>query len=110
MKLRQLELDLIDHFKEAAAQEPFARGVSERLARLLAERLRITVSVTMEGKPFSLRLVRDGADVVAKCQSAFLIPREDGKTDRIEYVEDFRYREGQWVIDGPGRLLEFRKV
>ncbi|MBI2899291.1 MAG: hypothetical protein HYY17_03850 [Planctomycetes bacterium] len=105
-----IECDLVEHFRKAVEQEGFAKGVSERVARTLADRFRMTATVTMEGKPFVFRLERVGADVVSRCRSAFLLERTDGKPDRIEYVEDFRYRSGQWIVEGQGQLLQFRNV
>ncbi len=106
-----VEHDLAEHFRAQAEGPAFVRAVSERLAKVMLERLRMTVSVTMvEGKPFQYQLLRDGDSVVAKCRFAFLIPREDGKQERIEYVEDFRYRDGRWEVAGTGQILQFRDV
>ena len=103
-----MDADLQEDFQAFLRRPEFARGMSDRLGPILAEMWRLPVTVTLSAKPVVPELRRDGNDVVGSCRAAFEIPKPDGTSDPIEYLESFRYREGEWGIDGRGRV--FSKV
>lgn len=100
-----VDRDLAEHFGKTAEEPSFSKGVSERVGRIEADRLRMTVTVYMEGKPFVYHLRRDVNDVLAVCESSFEIALPEGKSIQKRYIENFRYRQGQWVVDGQGQIF-----
>lgn len=100
-----VDANLQEDFLALLRRPDFARGMSDRLGPLLAEKWRLPVTVTLAGKPVVPELRREENDVVGSCRSAYEIPGRDGKTDEIDYVECFRYQDGQWILEGPGRIF-----
>ncbi len=100
-----VDADLRADFQSFLRRPDFSRGMSDRLGSFLAEKWRLPVTVTLTGKPVVPELHRDANDVVGSCRSAYEIPRPDGTSDETEYVESFRYRNEEWILDGPGRVF-----
>ena len=97
--------DLREMFTEVGTEREFVQGVGGRLSGLYRDRYRIAVTIK-EGTPFNVGVSRYGKDVIGTFEFRFAIPRSDGKYDRGLYSERFFYKEGEWVRQGRGQLLE----
>lgn len=100
-----IDADLAEEFQKAATASEFTNSMQSRLGALLSERWHIDVNVQSTGEPFVFALRREGDDVYASCHSWFHVFRTD-RPQSIQYIEDFRYVDGAWVVAYQGRWLE----
>lgn len=100
-----IDADLAEEFQKAATTQEFTNGMQKRLGTLLTDRWQIDVNVRSTGEQFVFALRREGDDVFASCHSWFEVFRTD-RPQAIQYIEDFRYVDGAWVVAYQGRWLE----
>lgn len=100
-----IDADLAELFGKEAATQEFTTAMQGRLGALLSERWRISVEVSSAGEQMVFALRRDGEQLYAQCVTYYSVRRTDG-VQRVQYIEDFRYVDGAWVVEYQGRWLE----
>jgi hypothetical protein len=93
--------DLHDHFDAYMAGSARQSEMSRRLATLVMERFGVAVEIPV-GLPFTFQLGDDNREIVAHIATKpIMMGTVEGR-----YFESYRYRDGTWVSEGPGRLVE----
>ena len=92
--------DLHEAFGKFFQEVEQQRAQSIRLATVIMERFKVEVEV-----PGNMRYVWAIGDENAEVYAQVSKPWKAGVVEGM-YIETFKYRDGEWVCDGQGRLME----
>ncbi len=98
--------DLGKEFDGAMKDPENGRQFTERLGKRLADRYQMPVTVK-PGIEYGYRVGRDDeGKLVGCCEAKFAFPKVGERQPRGRYAENYRWTEGKWTSEGPGRLFE----